>query len=276
MEPADPMLSIGVFARRSRLSMKALRLYDRLGLLPPADVDPRSGYRRYRQSQLVTARLIVLLRRLDMPLAEIREVAAAAPERAAELVATYWQAVERRTAARRELAAHIARRLAGDQAEFPQLAVRERDVAEQLVLTEQRHLLIDELEHWMDAATRRLQHSAHRLGTPPGRLFRVFHGEVDEDSDGPVEICLPIGLTADPPGDIATRCEPAHREVYVRVNGAQYEYPQILSAYQVVENWIASKGLCCAGPPREIPLHGVDLARAAPTEAVCDVAYPVR
>ncbi len=65
---ADPLLTIGVFARRSRLSMKALRLYDRLGLLRPADVDPESGYRRYRESQLVTARLVVMLRRLDMPL----------------------------------------------------------------------------------------------------------------------------------------------------------------------------------------------------------------
>ena len=46
----DPLLSIGVFARRSRLSMKALRLYDRLGLLKPADVDPENGYRRYRES----------------------------------------------------------------------------------------------------------------------------------------------------------------------------------------------------------------------------------
>ncbi len=37
--------SIGEFARRSRLSAKALRLYDELGLLPPARVDEDSGYR---------------------------------------------------------------------------------------------------------------------------------------------------------------------------------------------------------------------------------------
>src|SRR5438128_997048 len=54
----DPLLSIGVFARRSRLSMKALRHYDRLGLLTPAEVDQSSGYRRYRESQLATARLV--------------------------------------------------------------------------------------------------------------------------------------------------------------------------------------------------------------------------
>ncbi len=39
------LASIGESARRSRLSPKALRLYNRLGLLPPAQVDPDSGYR---------------------------------------------------------------------------------------------------------------------------------------------------------------------------------------------------------------------------------------
>ena len=36
----DPHLTIGEFARRSLLSPKALRLYDRQGLLVPAEVDP--------------------------------------------------------------------------------------------------------------------------------------------------------------------------------------------------------------------------------------------
>ena len=38
-------MSTGEFARKSRLSPKALRLYDDLGLLPPAYVDARSSYR---------------------------------------------------------------------------------------------------------------------------------------------------------------------------------------------------------------------------------------
>ena len=40
-------VSIGEFARRSRLSVKALRLYDELGVLVPARVDEASGYRYY-------------------------------------------------------------------------------------------------------------------------------------------------------------------------------------------------------------------------------------
>lgn len=64
-------LSIGEFAHESRLTPKALRLYDELGLLPPAQVDPRSGYRSYDPAQLERARLVAALRGLGMLLARI-------------------------------------------------------------------------------------------------------------------------------------------------------------------------------------------------------------
>jgi DNA-binding transcriptional MerR regulator len=57
-------MSIGEFARRSRLSPKALRLYNELGLLPPARVDDDSGYRYYAESQLDRAGLIAALRQV--------------------------------------------------------------------------------------------------------------------------------------------------------------------------------------------------------------------
>jgi PPM family protein phosphatase len=41
------LVSIGEFARLSRLSPKALRRYDGLDLLWPDRVDPDSGYRWY-------------------------------------------------------------------------------------------------------------------------------------------------------------------------------------------------------------------------------------
>lgn len=60
-------MSIGEFARRSRLSPKALRLYDGLGLLSPSRVDELSGYRYYEGAQLGQARLIAALRQVGVP-----------------------------------------------------------------------------------------------------------------------------------------------------------------------------------------------------------------
>ncbi|MFI8961672.1 MerR family transcriptional regulator [Streptomyces sp. NPDC053493] len=108
-------LTIGEIATRSRLSPKALRLYDRLGLLAPATVDPATGYRGYAVEQVERARLIALLRRIKMPLAEIGDLLAVAERsgrEAAEELARYWDGVERGIAARRGVRVEPAWRLA--------------------------------------------------------------------------------------------------------------------------------------------------------------------
>ncbi len=106
-------MSSGAFARASGLSRKALRLYDELGLLVPAQVDPVSQYRFYEPTQLEQARLVAWLRRLGMPLAAIRAVSMLPPSRAAAELTAYWAGVEAETAARRELAAFLIGYLSG-------------------------------------------------------------------------------------------------------------------------------------------------------------------
>ncbi|WFE60779.1 MerR family transcriptional regulator [Micromonospora sp. WMMD712] len=107
------LLTIGGFARAARLTPKALRLYDKLGLLRPAAVDPESGYRLYEPAQLERARLIASLRRIGMPLAEIGAVCGLRPEAAAEAVDAYWQRIAADTAERGRLATLLVGDLSG-------------------------------------------------------------------------------------------------------------------------------------------------------------------
>jgi hypothetical protein len=77
--------------------------------------------------------------------------------RAADLVAEYWDSVERRIATQRLLAAHLQIRLAGEEGRFLDMFdVHQRDVPEQLVLTEQRHILQPELSGWLSESIGRL------------------------------------------------------------------------------------------------------------------------
>jgi DNA-binding transcriptional MerR regulator len=108
------LMTIGAFAERTRLSPKALRLYDRLGLLSPARTDPVSGYRFYGEDQVAGARLVALLRHLGMPLAVIADVAGKPPAEAAQAVAGYWAGVETVMADRRALVSYIQATLTGD------------------------------------------------------------------------------------------------------------------------------------------------------------------
>lgn len=107
------LLTIGAFARSARLTAKALRLYDELGLLPPAAVDPESGYRYYAPEQLPQAELIGRLRQIGMPLAEIRTVCGLAPEAQAAAITAFWRQVTVDTAERARLATFLVEHLSG-------------------------------------------------------------------------------------------------------------------------------------------------------------------
>ena len=68
------MFGIGAFARVAQVSVRTLHHYDDIGLLPPAQVDPQTGYRWYRADQLQRLNRILALRDLGLPLTEVRKV----------------------------------------------------------------------------------------------------------------------------------------------------------------------------------------------------------
>ncbi len=262
-------MTIGVFARRSRLSAKALRLYDRMGLLEPASVDRFSGYRTYAISQLEDARLIARLRRLDMPLEVIGRVVSSVDQaKRIELITGWWDRVEADTATRRELVRFLTRNQEG----MAMAEVETREVPAQQVLTEQRHTTVDGLNEWIGQGFGRLMAAAQALGGVTGPALVIYHGEVNEDSDGPVELGVPIGAAPGP--GVAAREEPAHREAFLRIPKSQVEFPQILGAYEKVEHWIRANGHTPAGSPREVYFN--DFMAAGPDDLVCDVAWPFR
>ncbi|OEV28709.1 hypothetical protein AN219_20205 [Streptomyces nanshensis] len=113
------LLTIGAFARASRLSPKALRLYDELGLLTPARVDPETGYRLYAPGQLEHARLVAWLRRLGMPLARIRELDGLDGPAAAREIRAWWAHFENDVATRRDMAAFLIDHLSRKDATMP-------------------------------------------------------------------------------------------------------------------------------------------------------------
>lgn len=94
---AANLLTIGQFARRCGLTAKALRHYDRLGLLLPSAVDPRNGYRLYAAEQAATARLIGLLRSVDLPLDEVRRCLGAADDDVRRILAVHRRRLEARS-----------------------------------------------------------------------------------------------------------------------------------------------------------------------------------
>lgn len=67
-------LKIGEFAKVAAVSVSALRYYDAVGLLRPADTDRWTGYRYYALDQLPALYRILALKDLGLSLDEIREL----------------------------------------------------------------------------------------------------------------------------------------------------------------------------------------------------------
>ena len=68
------MFRIGEFSKMSKTTIKALRYYDKIGLLKPEDVDAFTNYRRYTTDQLVKLHRIQELRQIGLSVNEIRMI----------------------------------------------------------------------------------------------------------------------------------------------------------------------------------------------------------
>ena len=269
--PSPTMLTIGAFSKRSRLSLKALRLYDEMALLRPAAVDPANGYRYYGEDQLALARLIGLLRSLEMPLARIAEVVALDGEAAIKSIGTYWQGVETDLRTKRRLVRYLIGYLSGKGVNM--FDVETRQIPQQQVASVQRRVLVGDLPQFINEAMSAVYDALGQAGAETGIPFVVYHGEVNVDSDGPVEACVPYVGDLKPTGEIRLRVEPAHTEAFTRITKAQVAFPGILEAYEAVEKWAAEKGLKEAGHPREV--YFTDWEAAGDDDPACDIAFPV-
>lgn len=68
------MYRIGQFSQLSKVTVKALRYYDEVGLLKPAYVDQWTGYRSYGTEQLLPLQRIVALRQAGLAIDEISAI----------------------------------------------------------------------------------------------------------------------------------------------------------------------------------------------------------
>ena len=271
-------MGIGEFARRSRLSPKALRLYDEIGLLAPARVESASGYRHYTPDQLERARLIASLRRLDVPLADIAGLVELDGADLAEWLGEHWRVAEDEHATRRRLVNALVVELSGRRDDMYEVKVR--DVPERHVLCVKRH--VTPAQAWdlgKEFIARLRDARLPRVEGTAGDVFAIYWGEVSEDSDGPVEWCRPVPESAAEAlaarlGDLTLRVEPAHREAYVEMGPYEdqraEDWPLAESALRAwaKEQRLGEGGLAIA--PEELGMRVTYAFR--PGGPVCDFA----
>jgi DNA-binding transcriptional MerR regulator len=281
-------ISIGEFARRSRLSLKALRLYDERGVLVPSRVDQTSGYRYYGTAQLDEARLVVMLRQLQVPLAAVKELLACDPADAAARIAEHWRDAEAAHDARRDLAGYLVNRLRGKRSVMYEVATRE--MPERSLLCLKRN--VDEQGMWAFGKEFIAILRERRLPKIEGReggFFCIWWSLLSADSDGPIEWCRPVPeaaahALAQRYPDLTLRTEPAHREAFVALPAGPGGIPAVhfQLAIESLQAWKEEQGIedeRLALKPEDLGLRTTYFATGPVTETsvpddYCDFAVP--
>jgi DNA-binding transcriptional MerR regulator len=180
--------------------------------------------------------MIALLRRAGMPLAEIRSFLR---KPSLDRLNAYERSVADEFVERRRVLRYVKRILK----EEPMYDVLTKHVDEQPYVSRTKHVLVPDLEPFIVDTFRALGRDDAR---EPG--FVLYHGAVNNEEDGPVEVCVP-----QPGGDKRLS---AGQIAFTEISGEQCGFPQILGAYEAVYRWAKEHGREAAGPAREIYLCG--------------------
>jgi DNA-binding transcriptional MerR regulator len=246
------LMPIGAFARLCRLTVKAVRHYDAEGLLAPAHVDPHSGYRYYGAEQVPAATTIAVLRDLDVPLAVVREVLAAADaDRVAEVLAAQRERWAAELARREQVLRTLDGLLARPERVRYDVTIATREPGRLRGVTGQVRAAA------LDTDTSALCLAALQEGVGREPLVAVYPLDLAEEMDVTVGVPDPGGTTALPGGAWATTLHVG-------------PYARLPLAYTALLEHVRECGHVASGPVTETYL--ADPGTTAPAELVTRLA----
>jgi len=258
------VFGIGAFARVAQVSVRTLHHYDDIGLLPPAQVDPQTGYRWYRADQLQRLNRILALRDLGLPLTEVRKVVDD------EVSVDELRGMLRlRQAEARDRMAAEAERLSRVEARLRQIETEGR-VGDYDVVVKPVEAQYVALVHTTAASF-----GNATLGPIFGRLFGELYGELDrlgippagptialyEESEvaaAPIKVmaCVPVDGTEGVPSDRIEFMEvPAISRAATTIHRGSMAHVE--EGYQALLRWAEETGEQIDGFSREIYLECV-------------------
>ena len=266
-------LRIGEFSRLARVSVKALRLYDRLGLLKPVRTEELSGYRYYSSEQLPRLNAILALKDLGFSLEQVERLldeGLSEPQIRAMLEVRREEA-EQILQAERERLARVEARLKRMDSEGGVLGGYE--VVLKRVETQRVASVRDTLHVYSDVGRLfdELRNYAEGHGIRTSAWISVWHDEEyrDENVDGEATF-----VTGDPlPEDKRVRQSelPAVENMAATVHHGSFD--TIGGAYAALLGWIEENGYRVAGPNREIYLRGGN--EQGNPDYVTEIQFPI-
>lgn len=267
------LVPIGRFSQICRLTVAALRLYDELGLLRPALVDPDTGYRYYSLAQAQEAARIRRLRSVEMSLDEIHAILAEHDAlRIRDMLEAHRRVLQQRAEAARQALASLDRLIAEEGHEVP-YEITVRDAQPQTVVSIRGHTPMNGIAAWIGQAYAEEFTLLGRLGVrPAGPPMAIYHDPEMREDDVDMEAVVPVSDEVEASGRVRCWTLPGSTVATTLHVGA---YEELGKAYAALAEWVQSHGHETAGPPCESYLVGPMEAKD-PGELRTEIIWPIR
>jgi effector-binding domain-containing protein len=250
------LLSIGRFSQLSGLTVRAVRHYGELELLPPAWVDDETGYRYYASRQLVDAEAIKRLRSLELPLDEIREILRLSDDAVRERLAEHRERLLRQAETTNQILHDLNRLIDGKEPLVPAktITVSEVDVQElpeQHVLRIRQQATMEELPRLIGAAIEELEAHMKSVGTAEQGPVGVAYAYPDETGVMRFDTYWPVEAGAEGAGRIEAVTMPACIAISYLHRGP---YDELHHTHSALHELLSEHGAEPAGDAREVYL----------------------
>lgn len=268
------MYTIGQFSRICQVSPKALRHYEKLGLLLPFRVDENNQYRYYTREQLDAIKAIVFLKDLGIPLKTIKTIIAQGshPEEIEAILEEHRVLL----LGQLETLNHRLVKLgwwkksmeAREMNDVKNYDIRLRDIPEVMIYSERR--VLTDIHRELPQILRKLLDELEVKGVIcAGAPIFLYYDNFNEGSFDPNKVDVEIGWPVNDAA-LATNKLPA-----VRAAGLTYvgPYDGLEDAYAAVFTWLNEQGCRGSFPTREISLN--DPAVTPPDKLVTDILIPI-
>ena len=133
------------------------------------------------------------------------------------------------------------------------LEVNVKKIAPQQVLSLTHHVKVDKLESTIQQSVKELNALVQKQNASASDApFGIYHGTINEQDDGPIEICLPVSGQVKTQGNMVAKRLEGGNAACVTMVGKQCNFPEILSGYDAAADWIQKNGYEMAESPREV------------------------
>lgn len=270
------MIRIGDFSKLSRVSIKALRLYDEMGLLKPVEVDRFTGYRYYEFDQLPRLYHILALKNLGFSLEEIGRLLKA------ELSAEQMRGMLKlRQAEIRQRVDEEAARLERVELWLRQIEQEDSVSRYDVVIKKIDPVRVasvrgivptppDQRSLWDELISHLQQTNARMMGPP----MAIYHDPEFKERDWDIEVVMPLEAEIVPSQRVRVYDLPGGERMACVVHTGSFA--TIGEAYDALARWIDQNGYQIIGPGRELNLRLPDkLGDQQDPNTVNEIQYPV-